>query len=204
MDAITKIFGKLSGLKKSAEFEDVIPELNDQLETAEITGEDLKLKLEAVIFEQPDRLPVIRAELAQNAADQEALRLAITGAERRQQDAVKAEAEAQLEYRVNEVRKDQHALLANYVDLDKHLAAAAKLLFKIRAQEHALQNSNHVVGERNRRDLIVRSPWWHLSQLFGHGGHAEEYPLNGVNIRGYFPNPHPDGPALARMKEVKL
>lgn len=209
MSTFREIFKKLSSLKKAAEFESIIPVLQNQLAIAEVAADDLRDRLEAALFESPDKIDSIRQEIAANTADQESLRAATSGAERRRQEAAAAEEMASLEQRMKEAKRAQSALLADYVSLDGHLTAASKLLGSIRQREGELRAANDRAQQHKRGDLVVRSPWWHMIndvwKLQGpqSENRAEEFPLTGIHIRGYFPA-HPSGPALSRMKEVKL
>ena len=204
MALLKSLLDRLPTLRSSLDFSDVIPELHDRLSLLEAEADDLKVDLENSLFESAEKRNAVRAKVAANAAEREELKIAIAGAERRKKEAADAELMASVEQKAKEAKKIQVALLDEYLQLHEHLDAASKLLGSIRNHEVEIQSANALAGQHKRGDLIVRSPWWHVNELIGHAGHSEEYPLNGIVIRGYFPNRHPNGPALARMKEVKL
>lgn len=209
MSKFREIFTKLSSLRKAAEFESVIPVLQNQLAIAEVAADDLRDRLEAALFESPDKIESIRQEITTNTADQESIRAAISGAERRRQEAAHAENMVAVEQRMQEAKKEQIALLADYVEFDQLATAITNRLNTIKEREKTLEDANNFARNHKREELIVRSPWWHLNtRVLGLVGassenRAEEYPLAGVHIRGYYP-PRAGGPALSWMKEVKL
>ncbi|MBI5260864.1 MAG: hypothetical protein HY852_03480 [Bradyrhizobium sp.] len=204
MSLMKSLLDRLPTLRNSQDFSVIIPELQQRLDLVEAEADDLKVDLENSLFESPEKLNAVKARIAANLAEQEELKIAISGAERRHQDAIRAETAAEVERRMKEAKKLQATLRTDYIQLHEHLDAATKLLLDIRKRENEVKSANELAAHHKRTDLIVRSPWWHLGQMIGHAGHNEEYPLTGILIRGYFPNKHPDGPALARMKEVKL
>jgi hypothetical protein len=204
MALLKSLLDRLPTLRNSQDFSAVIPELQERLDLVETQADDLKTDLENSLFVSAEKRDQVRAKVAANLAEQEELRLAIAGAERRQQEAAKAETMAEVERRAKEAKKAQSTLLNDYIQLHAHLDAATKLISEIRRNEDALNSANSLAASHKRPDLQVRSPWWHLNQLIGHAGHANEYPPYAFSIQGYFPNRHPQGPALARMKEVKL
>lgn len=197
---------RLSKLRKSEDFANIIPELEENLLAAEAEAGELKDALERALFESPELAEGIEAKIAENEKARRNLQAAIAGAERRKLEAVEVELSADLERRSKVARKVQSTLLTEYVELHEHLAAATKLLAEIRNHEAELQAHHVLVSQHKRTDLIVRSPWWHLSSVWGEAihGHVNEQPISGVLIPGYYPRPHPDGPILSRMKQVKL
>ncbi|WP_375308407.1 hypothetical protein WI560_13575 [Bradyrhizobium sp. A11] len=206
MALMKAILDRLPALRNSQDFSTIIPELQDRLSIVEAEADDLKSELEDALFATPEKANEVRKRIAANQTEQEELRIAIVGAERRQREAVAAEQMAGIEKRAAGARKIQRDLREQYIELHGHLEAARMLLGKIGPAEAELQAVQVLVSQHKRTDLIVRSPWWHLRSVWGEAisGHVNEYPLQGISIVGYFPNRHPDGPALARMHEVKL
>lgn len=205
--ALMKAFlDRLPSLRNSQDFSTIIPELQDRLSIVEAETNDLKVELEDALFASAEKAEEVKRRIAANQVEQDELRIAIAGAERRHKEAVAAELAAGIEKRASGARKVQRALREQYIELHGHLEAVRKLLIEIGAGEAELQSVLALVSQHKRTDLIVRSPWWHLRSVMGDAvaGHANEYPLHSISIGGYFPNRHPDGPALARMPEVKL
>lgn len=197
---------RLSKLKKSEEFAKVVPELEENLLAAEAEAGELRDALERALFESPQRAELLEQQISENEKARRNLQAAIAGAERRKQEAAAVEVAADLERRSKEARKVQSVLLARYLELDTHLSAAATLLGEIGNHEAELQSHHMLVSQHKRDDLTVRSPWSHLCLLFGDHAVARstEYPVTNVTIPGYYPRRHSDGPALERMKDVKL
>ena len=206
MALMQAILDRLPTLRNSQDFSTIIPELQDRLSVVEAEADDLLAEREEALFATPEKREAVRKKVAANQAEQEELRIAIAGAERRQKEAAFAEEQAGLEKKTEAARKTQAELLGYYIKLHEHFEAATKLLTDIRSREQQLQSHIALVSHHKRNDLIVRSPWWHLSSVWGDAiqGHVNEYPVSSVSIVGYYPHRHPDGPALSRMKQVKL
>jgi paraquat-inducible protein B len=203
MALLKSLLDRLPALRKSQDFSVIIPELRERLDIVEAQADDLTVDLENSLFESAEKRSSVRAQIDANRAEQEELKLAIAGAERRQAEAAKAETMAEVERSASEARKTQAELLDNYIQLHEQLDAVARLLDVIRRKENVLNSHYKFAGAHRRDDLQVRSPWRLLLDLIG--GHDNWPSPLGYNITGYFP-PLPNGkpPLLARMKEVKL
>lgn len=203
MASLKSLFDRLPGLRSADDFSVIIPELKNRLDVVEAEADDLKKELEDALFVSTDAQAEVTAKIDANRQEQEKLRLAITGAEARRQEAARAEAAAQLEERMAQAKKLQAKQRDDYIEIHKHLSAVATLAKSILDSEKELAESNRLALVAGRRDLYVTNAWTLVSQLFGHQGHVEEH-LSNLRINGYFPTRHKEGPALARMKEVKL
>ncbi|WP_298244821.1 hypothetical protein [uncultured Bradyrhizobium sp.] len=205
MNLISSLLDKLPKLKTAAEFAAVLPELEDQLLAAEAAEVDLNERLGIASFESPAKVEEVEKAIAENKALQNRLRAQIKEADRRRQEAAAAELGAAIEKRMKDAKKLQAKLRGAYINLDSHLSAAGPLVDEICSDEEELREFNKFAVDNGRPDLVVASPWEKLMQLIGDSGQASETPRQGYanGVRGYFPR-HPRGPAMARMKEVKL
>ena len=204
MKFIVELSKKLSNLKKSSEFVEAVGSMEGELSALEASADDLKEAYEAALFESPEKVSTLDQQIQENREKQARLRRAVELSKVRLVEIRKAEELAEVESRLIEARKAQAKLKGDYIQLHEHLTAVSELLSDIRRGEDVLRGANELAARHGLAKSSVRSPWWHLGQLIGHAGHVEEYPLTGTLIRGYFPSRHPDGPALQRMKEVKL
>ncbi|WP_024575932.1 MULTISPECIES: hypothetical protein [unclassified Afipia] len=198
-----KIAGKLSGLKSSREFEAVVPELADQLEAAQMAAVDLKDRLETAIFSSPKEVPFIQADIAKLEAEQGALRLAIAGAQRRQQEAAAIEVKAEVERRASEAKKVRVDLLDNYAQLHESLTKVASLLHKIQDGEATLKAVRELLAKHGRRELVVHSPFSEALSLMEVSPTAQlDLSLGNIRIPGYFPGGGRASP-ISIMKKIK-
>lgn len=193
---------RLPKLRSSQDFAVIIPELRNRLSIIEAEGDDLKIDLENSLFESAERRTSVRAEISANLAEQEELRLALTGAEHRRLQAQHDEMGAEVERRMKDAKNTQLKLRDSFIGLDKHLSEAVKLIEYIQSAERKLAGENAFAREHGRGELQVENPLSLLRRLFGHDGHVFEHP-NQYSIPGYLPK-HPDGPGLSRMKDVVL
>lgn len=205
MNLISSLLDKLPKLKTAAEFAAVLPELEDQLLAAEAAEVDLNERLGIASFESPAKVEEVEKAIVENKALQNRLRAQIKEADRRRQEAAAAELGAAVEQRMKEAKKLQAKLRLAHINLHSHLEAAGPLIDEIRKDEDELKSFNQFAVDNGRADLVVASPWEKLMELIGDHGQATETPRMGYlnAVQGYFPR-HPRGPAMARMKEVKL
>lgn len=205
---LKSIFERLPKLRTAQEFSSILPEMLDRLDAIDAEEDDLEKELGKASFDAPDKAEAISGKIASLIVERKKLKASLAEAERRQREAAAAEQSAELERSAAEARKIQRDLRAAYIDLDERFSAVAKVLSEIRKGEAELQSHNTLVVQHQRKELIVRSPWWHLTRVWEEKHQnrvANEHSLiSNAAIQGYYPHMHPDGPALSRMKQVKL
>ncbi|MEZ5901675.1 MAG: hypothetical protein R3D51_19520 [Hyphomicrobiaceae bacterium] len=210
MALMKAILDRLPTLRNSQDFATAALELKERLGRVQAEADGLKAAHEDALFGNPAALNDVKSKIAANQAEQEELRIAIAGAERRRREAVEAEKNADLEKRAGEARRVQKLLLGQYCEINEHLVAVGDLLKSINEGESVLLEYNAFINasESARKDhLRVPSPLSHLPSVYEERQRArvsfEAGHVRRLSIQGYFP-PHPDGPALSRMKQVKL
>ena len=91
-----------------------------------------------------------------------------------------------------------------YVELDKHLVASCELIASIIEGEREIVLANQFAHSNGYSELQLAQPTNRLDNLIEEArSQFSEHPSN-FRIPGYYPMRHPKGPALGRMKDVKL
>ena len=199
--SIKDVLSKLPGLRKSHDFDQIIPELRKQLDALKIVSDELRDSLRGALFDSPARVDEIRKEILRNNSEQETVQLAIEGAERRKKEAANAEMQTAVEQRMREAKKLRDSLRSKYLELHDKLSTAAELLKSIEVAEKHLQDANSFAHDHGRGDLAVASPWQAI--IRDRPGYTYQHPSNSV-LPGYFPlsHKHPDGAPLALMRDA--
>lgn len=202
MKMLNSIAEKFRGTPAINVIEDAIAEMRAGLGDAELAATALQGELDAVILESPSRVTEIRAKLADNGAERETLRLMISAAEKRKAEALAEDARLTVENKMRETRATWEGIKVSYIELHKSLKSAADSIQAIRDGERTLREANAFASASGRTDLAIMDPYNMLVHLVGNHGHNNPALSE---LKDYLaPSAHPDGPILARMKEVKL
>lgn len=202
MTALRSLIDKLSGLKHSDDFIAAIPELERNLHLLEKTASDLANQLETALFESPDQADTIRKAIAENRDQRETLLAAISGATKRKAAAVEREKQAAVENLAEKGKELQKEIRANYIRLHDLFRSAVDVIRSIRRSKVKLQEVRSAIVDSGGRCSDLSDPFNLLSNLVGSNGHGD--PISSTLIDYLEPHAHPNGPILARMKDVKL
>ena len=194
MNALT-ILKKLPGLKTSGDFDAAIDTLETAHSEATAAVAALESKREDLIFSGGD-LAKLEADISAAVGRAKTLAVALSGAEKRREQAAEAERQAELEALANDARKLNKTLRARLIAFGENaetLAALAETIKTLRAEINTANNTARAAG---RADLAIDDPVRDLVEIVGR---QVADPLGNLNIAEFYPHRAEGGPALARL-----
>ena len=195
MNMISTVLKRLPKAKTSADFDAALADLETEHARALAAVGELEGKREDLIFTGGD-LAALEADISAAEGEAKTLAVAITGAEKRREQAAEAEAQAEMEATGEAARKLTAKLttaLIGFGAAAEQLAGHAESIRGLRAK---ITEKNNVVRAGNRGDLVVGDP---INDLPAVAGRHVADPVRGLVIPEYWPR-HPHGPALLNLK----
>lgn len=150
------VLSLLKNVRTSAQFEETIPKIEDDLRQAHVGIAALKAQREAAIFDGSEAtLTKLLGDIREAELRAETLQIALEGARRRQAEAEAAEHKAKLEARHREALKlstEERRLLKAW-----HLAAKklADITAEVDAVQRAIDVENVAMRGASRPDLVL-------------------------------------------------
>ncbi len=152
------IIQKLRGLTKSSEFEERIPELEDEIERADGELAALRKAHEQAIFDGTDsELKAAEKALQDHAAHLDTLRAALSGSTRRRDEALKAEEDAEWQKKFESAMLHQDELRQINIEGAKIARALADLAERERRVSARVDIYNRQARGANRSELTIPS-----------------------------------------------
>lgn len=197
MNMLNTILARLPKMKTSADFTDVLADLETARAAALAAVGELEGQREAAIFSGGD-LAALASNILAAEGEAEMLAVALTGARKRQTAAVEAETQAALEKKGATTRKLNAEVRADLAAFDTPAAAAVKLAERITERRREIAVLNAELRAGGRGDLVCVDP---INDLAASVDRQVADPIRALVIPEYWPRRHPDGPALSRLSK---